>query len=132
MLHSFFLKPNEQPGSLEEIKVWISFLDLFLLDWFFINLQMSTSWKLAFLNSAMIIFCLIYSLNIPHSNQNLDSFFSLESHLANFCEWWGSHKKIILTFLSAWFHYCHGRRTYVCFNDKYKVHSLFIVSRLSS
>ena len=28
----------------------------------------------AFLNIAIIIFCLIYSLNIPHSNQNLSFF----------------------------------------------------------
>ena len=36
---------------------------------------MSTEWKFAFLNTVVIIFCLVYSLNIPHSNQN-PSFFS--------------------------------------------------------
>ena len=52
-------------------------LNLFLHYWFFLNLQMSTEWKFAFLNTAIIIFCLMYSLNTPHSNQNL-SFFLLK------------------------------------------------------
>ena len=43
-------------------------LDLFLFTLliFFINLQMTTEWAFAFLNTAVIIFCLRYSLNIPH------------------------------------------------------------------
>ena len=32
---------------------------------FFINLQMTTEWAFVFLNTAVIIFCLRYSLNIP-------------------------------------------------------------------
>ena len=52
----------------------VSFLDLLLHYLFFINLQMSTEWEFAFLNTVIIIFCLIYSLNIPHSNQNPSSF----------------------------------------------------------
>ena len=35
---------------------------------FFINLQMPTEWAFAFLNNDVIIFCLRYSLNIPHIN----------------------------------------------------------------
>ena len=31
---------------------------------------MATEWEFAFLKTAIIIFCLIYSLNIPHSTQN--------------------------------------------------------------
>ena len=38
--------------------------------WFFVNLQMSAEWDFVFLNTAIIILCLIYSVNIPHSNQN--------------------------------------------------------------
>ena len=34
-----------------------------------IDLQMTTEWEFAFLNTAIKIFCLLYSLNIPHSNQ---------------------------------------------------------------
>ena len=37
---------------------------------------MTTEWELAFLSIALLIFCLIYSLNIPHSNKN-PSFFLL-------------------------------------------------------
>ena len=35
---------------------------------------MSMEWKFAFLHTDIIIFCLIYSLNIPHSNQNPSCF----------------------------------------------------------
>ena len=42
---------------------------------------MSTEWKFAFPNTATIIFCLIYSLNIPHSNQNPSSFSRFPSSL---------------------------------------------------
>ena len=47
--------------------LWINFFNLYY--WFFINLQITTEWAFSFLNNAVIIFCLIYSLNIPHSNQ---------------------------------------------------------------
>ena len=77
--------------SLGKMKVWISFLlgfsFIYIID-YFINLQMTTEWEFAFLNTAIKIFCLIYSLNIPHSNQNPSSFCwllsSLASHLATF------------------------------------------------
>ena len=36
---------------------------------FFVILQMSTEWEIVFLNTTIIKFCLIYSLNIPHYNQ---------------------------------------------------------------
>ena len=50
----------------KKAKVWISFflLDIFLHDWFFINLQMSTKWKFVLLNTVIIIFCLIYFILI--------------------------------------------------------------------
>ena len=35
---------------------------------------MTTEWVFAFPNTAVVIFCLMYCLNIPHSNQN-PSFF---------------------------------------------------------
>ena len=41
---------------------------------FFINLQIATERAFTFLNIAVIIFCVRYSLNIPHSNQT-PSFF---------------------------------------------------------
>ena len=59
----------------------VSFLELLLHYLFFINLQMSTEWELAFLNTVIIIFSLIYSLNIPHSNQN-PSFFPVEGSVS--------------------------------------------------
>ena len=42
-----------------------------------IHLQMSNALKFAFIMTALIIFCLMLSLNIPHSYQN-PSFFPLE------------------------------------------------------
>ena len=50
-------------------EVWINFstwIYFYLHYWFFINLQMRTEWAFAFLNTAVIIFSLRYSLNIPH------------------------------------------------------------------
>ena len=59
-------------------KVWINFsswIYFYLHYWFFfIDLQMTTEWAFVFLNPAVIIFCLRYSLNIPHSNE-VPSFF---------------------------------------------------------
>ena len=104
-------------GSLGKIKVWISFPPWsFLHYWFFMNLQLLTEWKFAFLNTAIIIFCLIYSLNIPHSNQNPSSFSWFVSSLACYLYSYisandegATHTNIILTFLSVWFYYCHGK-----------------------
>ena len=59
-------------GNLGKIKVWNSFspsIFFYIID-LFTNLQITTEWECAFLNTAIIIFRLIYSLNIPHSNQN--------------------------------------------------------------
>ena len=64
----FFLdKTSWALGSLGKIKIWISFSPwiLFYIINFLITLQMTTAWKLAFLNTAIII--LMHSLNIPHS-----------------------------------------------------------------
>ena len=47
----------------------------------FVDLQMSAEWKLAFINTFITISCLIWSLNIPHSNQNL-SFFLVEGSVS--------------------------------------------------
>ena len=68
---------------------------------FFINLQITTEWAFAFLNTAIIMFCLRYSLNIPHhsllcktqhpSFQNSD-FSNISLH---------RHRKIILEFFSC-------------------------------
>ena len=57
---------------LGKIKDWIRFspwIFFYIID-FFINLQITTEWECAFRNAAILIFCLIDSLNIPHSNQN--------------------------------------------------------------
>ena len=115
-------------------KVWINFsswINFYLHYRFFINLKMTTEWAFAFLNTAIIIFCLRYSLNIPHSNEN-PSFFSCvrrSIHLFKIQISVTFHyivmiivRKINLTFLFVWF---HGRGNYI-------LHSLFIVSRPSS
>ena len=52
-------------------KVWINFstgMFFYLHYWFFINLRMTSEWAFAFFNTAVIIFCLMYSINIPYSN----------------------------------------------------------------
>ena len=57
---------------LEKIKLWIRFspwIFFYIID-FLINLQITTEWECAFLNTVILIFCLIYSLNTPYSNQN--------------------------------------------------------------
>ena len=52
-------------SSLGTTKVRIGFLlDVLLHYWFFINEQISTEWKFAFLNTAIIIFCLIYNVQL--------------------------------------------------------------------
>ena len=61
------------------MKLWVSFslwIFFYIID-FFINLQMST--ECVFLNTATVIFCLIYCLNTPHYNQNLSFFFLLKA-----------------------------------------------------
>ena len=68
----FLLTKNSQS------KVWINFpfvsFFIYIIIDFFINLRMIAEWAFAFLNTAVIIFCSMYSLNISHSNQN-PSFF---------------------------------------------------------
>ena len=88
-------------------------LDLRLPDLFFMNLQMS---KFAFLNTTTII----YSLNIPHSNQNPSLFL----------HWNLSINDQSLLYISAAGKKIDGLLPGL--DEKYKVHSLFIVSKLSS
>ena len=107
--------------------------------WFFINVQMSAEWNFFFVNSTIIILCLIYSLNIPHSNQNPWSFCcflsSLSSHLATFWRMVNGEvvtRKWVWHFFSCDFTIATGDRLVSGLDDKYKIHSFFIVSRLSS
>ena len=78
----------------------------YLHNCFFINLQMTTEWGFAFLNTALKIFCLMYCLHIQ---------FRFRRHR-------NDHRKMILTFFFVWFYHCHNRRNYI-------LHSLFIVLR---
>ena len=58
-------------------KVWIKFsswIFFYWYYWFFINLQTINECAFTFLNTAVIIFCLMCSLSIPHSNQNSSVF----------------------------------------------------------
>ena len=74
----FFFKHLEHLAAWERSKFESVFLLQILLHcWFFINLQMSTEWEFAFLNTGIIIFYLMYSLIIFNCNQNL-SFFPVE------------------------------------------------------
>ena len=90
-----------------------------------------------FLNTAIIIFCLIYSLNIPQSNQNLSFFSWLNWNLLNWIElnlnWielnWIEFS-LILIFLSVWFYYCQRRETCVCF--WWKIQSSYFVYRFQA
>ena len=71
-------------------------INLFLHDWFFINLQMSNEWKFDILNTA-IIFCLICSSNI-------NNFFLIELKphyqwlltFLHFDDWWDSYTRTIM------------------------------------
>ena len=90
---------------LGKIKAWICFspwIFIYIID-FLINLQTRTEWECGFLNTAIIIFCLIYIvlLNIPHRNQNPSFLFLLTA--AIFHHIVRSDTKIILTFLFVWF-----------------------------
>ena len=110
-----------------KIKVWISFSPwIFSYIDFFINLQMTTEWEFVFHNTTIIIFCLVYFLNIPHSTQNAPFFllntqyqFLQNPHFGNISSYRSgsdNFEKIISTFLFRWFYHCHRRR-------KYKRHS---------
>ena len=61
---------------------------------------MTTEWAFAFLNTAVTIFSLMYSLNIPHCNQN-STFFSCVRRSIHLFKIFQDHsqRKIILTFL---------------------------------
>ena len=92
-------------------------LDLFLFTWywFFINLQMTTEWAFAFLNIAVIIFCLMYSLNILHQTPSFFpacdavSIFSKFRFRRHFTSYTVTGKEIFF----VWFSHCHGRRNYI-------------------
>ena len=94
---------------------------------------MTTELAFSLLNTAITTFCLIYSLNISHSNQNA-SVFPVEELVSNQNSYFGkilpyrndrSHTKIILKFLFVQFSNCRGRRKYV-------LHGLLIFSRVLS
>ena len=67
-----FLKPHEHGVAWEKLKFESVFLpgSSFTLLIFFINLDMTTGWEFAFLDTAIITFSLLYSLNIPQSTEN--------------------------------------------------------------
>ena len=86
-------------------------------------MQMTTECEFVFQNTGIIIFCLIYSLNISHSTQDSRSvifpvehsvLISATFHLKRSGS--GNFEKTISTYLFIWFYQCHGRR-------KYKRHS---------
>ena len=93
-------------------------LDLFYLYYlFFINLQITTEWAFAFFNTTIIIFSLIYSLNVPNGGcfQLTAQYSSLQnSYFSDI-----SLQIIFLIFRFVSFYHCHG-------------HSLSIFSRSSS
>ena len=110
-------------------KGWINFSCwiFYLHYWFFINLQMTTEWAFNFVSTAVIIFCLMYVLNIPHSDQN-SSFFPVPGAGSIFSKF--RIRRHFTTsywyfFFFEWFYHCHGRLNYI-------LESLFIVSRPSS
>ena len=100
-------------GKYQSLNQFFSLIFFYIID-FFINLQMSTEWEFAIFNTAIIIFCLIYSLNISHSNQNKKpQYQSLQNwHFGDIssycCAWWGSRMKIILISLFVWFYHETG------------------------
>ena len=122
---------------------------------YIIDFSSISKYKFAFPSTAIIIYCLTYLLKIPYSNQihhfflvegsvlvyslHLDNIFGISLHFGNifrqpYCNVrWGSHTKIILTFLFLWLWFCHCHRRRVCvwYSDKYSVHGLFIVYRPS-
>ena len=82
-------------------------LDLFLFTWcwFFNNLQMTTEWAFAFLNTAEITFCLRYSLNISHQPHDFFLCKTVRRSMVLFFQFTNNsrhrHTKIILTFFSC-------------------------------
>ena len=123
------LKPYEHLAAWKKSKFGSVFLlNLLLHYWFFINLQMLTGF--AFLKTSIIIFCLIYSLNIPYRNQNA-SFFLVECSVlifSKFISWqhftilsWVvrlSHENnfdISFIYYFILFYHFHGRWTCVRF-----------------
>ena len=90
--------PTISASNLIRKEIWINFstwIYFYLHYWFFINLQMRTEWAFAFLNTAIIIFCLRYSLNIPHQAPSTQhpSFQNSDGDISQH-----RHRKIILTF----------------------------------
>ena len=83
---------------------------------------MTTEWEFSFLNTGIIIFCFISSLNIRHSTQNpYFSCWTLSIHFFKIHISATFHhtvvvviilKKIISTFLFTWFYHRHGRPKY--------------------
>ena len=114
-------------------KVWIFLLgSSFTLLIFWSMWKMTNKLEFALLNTAIIIFCLIYSLNIPLSNQNLvflpvERSISISSKFTFWRHFAISFAKIVITrkwfwrFFFLWFYHFPGRR-------KYKLHSLSMVS----
>ena len=64
-----------QLGKNQSLNQFFSSGSSFTLLIFFISLQITNERAFAFLNTAIIMFCLIYSLNIPHSITNPSFFF---------------------------------------------------------
>ena len=105
---SLLFKTSWTHGSLEKIKVRISFSSWASLTLLNFHQYANVSWmKIAFLNAVIIIFCLIYLLNICHSNQNPPvspleksvSIVSLATYMwPYFNARWCSHMKTIRTF----------------------------------
>ena len=102
-----------------------------IYQWFFINLQMLAEWEFAFPNTIMIIFCLIYLLNIHHTFLLTFQYQSLQKWRFNdmslYWSEWGTYTKLVLTFLFVWFYHCRGRRTCVWFWWQYKVSDVGLV-----
>ena len=91
----------------------------------FENLDMSTELEFAFLNTAKINFCFIYSLNVSHSNQN-PSFFPVEDSAISPC--YKNNFEVSFRDLTI----VIGDRLVSGYDGTYKLHSLFIVFRPST
>ena len=95
-----FLLTNTSKAKKFESIFPLGSIFFYIID-FFINLQMETEQAFAFLNTAVIIFSLRYSLNIPHQTP---SFFLCKTQYPSFQNSdFGDilqhrHRKIILTF----------------------------------
>ena len=75
-----FLLTNTSKAKKFESIFPLGSIFFYIID-FFINLQMETEWAFAFLNTAVIIFSLRYSLNIPHQTP---SFFLCKTQYPSF------------------------------------------------